>query len=266
MTKRKRIEALKEAAKKSPNYLGELKTHPIYNIWRTLRFTKKGKKAGSTNEWKNFKRFYKDILPSYEAGKRFCRKDTSKPFSIDNFIFLTDEESSSRNYTPKLLEYKEEVKPLEEWAIEFDLPMNALRQRYYKGLKYKHSAERILFGYRYAKRREPKDHRQLSKQKIRDKASKMIASYNNTDKKKGFSKGDLEIDWFIENIFNKNCSYCGHNQRMGADRVNNNENHSKKNTVPCCYECNVARNNIFSHQEMKIIGSAIAKVRKNRKK
>ena len=93
----------------------------------------------------------------------------------------------------------------------------------------------------------------------------MIASYNNTDKKKGFSRGDLNIDWFIENVFTKSCYYCGDDNRLGVDRIDNKKSHSKDNVVPCCYECNIARGNIFTHKEMKIIGETIRMVKANRK-
>ena len=39
---------------------------------------------------------------------------------------------------------------------------------------------------------------------------------------------------------------------------------SKSNVVPCCYECNCARNNNFSHEEMKEIGKAIKQIKINR--
>ena len=143
--------------------------------------------------------------------------------------------------------------------------MPPLHQRYYRGKKNKHSSERILFGHRFAKQKEVKDYKQLSKQKIRDKASKMIASYNNKDKKKGYPKGDLKIDWFIENIFQKKCFYCGDNERLGVDRIDNKKGHTKINVIPCCYDCNVARNTNFSVDEMKIIGRAIKKVKQIRK-
>lgn len=170
-----------------------------------------------------------------------------------------------RNQTEKSITHNGIRKPIEEWAIEFDLRLGPLRQRYYQGIKNNHSSDRILFGYRFQKQKEVKDHKQLEKQQIRNKASKMIASYNNTDKKKGFPRGDLNIDWFIENVFNKKCSFCNDTNRLGVDRIDNNKCHSKENVVPCCYECNIARANNFTHEEMKTIGKAIKKIKKLRK-
>jgi hypothetical protein len=95
----------------------------------------------------------------------------------------------------------------------------------------------------------------------------MISSYKNKDKKMGFNNVcDINIDWMIENIFNKQCEYCGDTERLGCDRINNDKPHTMDNVVPCCYECNCARNNNFSYEEMKIIGETIRKVKDNRKK
>lgn len=43
-----------------------------------------------------------------------------------------------------------------------------------------------------------------------------------------------------------------------------NKGHIKSNVVPCCYECNVARGNNFSYDEMKIIGKAIHNIKLHR--
>jgi hypothetical protein len=59
--------------------------------------------------------------------------------------------------------------------------------------------------------------------------------------------------------------YCGDTKRIGCDRINNNFGHVKNNVVPCCYECNCARNSNFSYEEMRILGKTIAKIKKDRK-
>jgi hypothetical protein len=264
LTREKRLKSLKIAAKKKENYLGDLKKHPLYNIWRSFKFTKKGKLAGNNKEWDVFKNFYNDVIPFFEEGKRFNRIDTTKPHGKDNFIFLTDSEVALRLKTSKLLTYKGETKSIDEWIIELDLSEEGVRQRYYQGKKHNHTAERILFGIRYNKAKKRTDFKKLEIQKVRDKASKMIASYNNKDKKRGLKKSDLSIDWFIENIFKAGCVYCGDTKNIGADRIDNSKNHNMNNIVPCCYDCNVARANNFTYKEMLIIGKAINQVKEKR--
>lgn len=100
---------------------------------------------------------------------------------------------------------------------------------------------------------------------IRAKASKMISSYKNKDAKNGVSMCDIDIDWMIENILSQKCVYCGDDQRIGCDRIDNSKGHTKDNVVPCCIECNTARNNNFSFDEMKIIGATIRQIKLGRK-
>lgn len=40
--------------------------------------------------------------------------------------------------------------------------------------------------------------------------------------------------------------------------------HTKNNVVPCCIECNTARNNMFSFEEMKVLGKTIREIKQNR--
>ena len=94
----------------------------------------------------------------------------------------------------------------------------------------------------------------------------MISSYKIKDKKRDLEICDFDIDWMIDNIFNQKCVYCGDTKRLGCDRINNDVGHIKTNVVPCCYECNVARGNNFSYDEMKVIGKVIRKIKLHRSK
>ena len=42
--------------------------------------------------------------------------------------------------------------------------------------------------------------------------------------------------------------------------------HTKDNVVPCCYDCNCARNDNFSHEEMVILGKTISEIKSKRSK
>ena len=118
------------------------------------------------------------------------------------------------------------------------------------------------------KKRNSKKVKDISDQtvNIRAKASKMISSYKIKDKSNNFeNKCDIDIDWMINNILTKPCHYCGDTYRIGCDRIDNSKGHTKENVVPCCIECNTARNNYFTYEEMRRLGKTISEIKKDRK-
>lgn len=82
--------------------------------------------------------------------------------------------------------------------------------------------------------------------------------YKATDKKKGLDH-DLSLD-YITKALDSPCIYCGY-PTTGLDRIDNSKGHTEKNCVPCCFECNTARNTHFTYEEMFIIGKAIKQVK-----
>lgn len=66
----------------------------------------------------------------------------------------------------------------------------------------------------------------------------------------------------FEHRIKEPCEYCGlaNDCRFGSglDRIDNDLGYTKLNTVPCCYDCNMARGDRFSpHQMRMFIGPAI---------
>lgn len=115
---------------------------------------------------------------------------------------------------------------------------------------------------------ELRDH--YDKSKIRNKkysktpkgkAMFITSQYKNRDKGKGHENDLTQKDVLL--FFATPCFYCGH-PSTGADRIDNSKGHTKSNCVPCCKECNVARMDNFSHEEMKIIGRVIRRVKNQR--
>lgn len=104
-------------------------------------------------------------------------------------------------------------------------------------------------------------------QKERDRSNKLnkprvakhlVYRYRTTDKLKGLET-NLSSS-FLEEIYDKSCTYCGF-PATGLDRIDNKIGHIESNCLPCCKECNHARNDNFTHEEMKIIGKAIKDVK-----
>lgn len=72
------------------------------------------------------------------------------------------------------------------------------------------------------------------------RASRLISTYNQTDKQFGRGKGDLTARWIVENIFTKPCTHCGETDwtRIGCNRLDNSKPHTMDNVEPCCGKCN----------------------------
>lgn len=261
----KRLNASREAWRSRYDYIGDLKTlcPHIYTVWRGIRFTKKAKKIGCSKEWEDFRTFFNDVFPSYKDGLLFRRPDVSKPYSKSNFLWVKKEDESAFKSHSIYLTYNGEKLLLKDWADRLNLSLAALRLRYHR-FKDVYSVEEILFGKKTTRGSKKAKDITDDKVNIRAKASKMISAYKNKDKKQGVSICDIDINWMVLNILTKPCTYCGDTYRIGADRIDNTKGHTKNNVIPCCYECNCARNNNFSFEEMMVIGKTIGEVKRNR--
>jgi hypothetical protein len=64
------------------------------------------------------------------------------------------------------------------------------------------------------------------------------------------------------------CAYCECENNVqagiGLDRLDNSRGYDIDNVVSCCIECNIARGDRFTPEEMKLIGAAIAEVKRLR--
>lgn len=70
-------------------------------------------------------------------------------------------------------------------------------------------------------------------------------------------------EWYALVI--KPCHYCGsphlEQSGRGLDRLNNKNGYHNDNVVSCCPECNMVRNNIFTPEEMRLLGEVIHKIK-----
>ena len=90
------------------------------------------------------------------------------------------------------------------------------------------------------------------------KSSSLLKAYLNFDNSRGY-ENDLTLD-DIKWAKTSKCVYCGYDA-TGFDRIDNKKGHTTDNVVPCCKECNIARMDNFSHEEMFILGKAIKVVK-----
>lgn len=260
----KKAASLREAWKKRPDYIGDIKDKEprVYSSWRSIMFTKKGKAAGCCEEWKNFRKFYEDVIASYEKGKVLRRKDTSKMWSPNNFLWVTQEEANDIRGGLVYLEYQGENLTLKQWSDKTSQPLNAIKIRYYRH-RDSYTTEEIIYGRKIKRHsKTPKDISESDNE--RAKASKMLSSYRCRDKKKGLEICDMDIDYMLNNIIRKPCVYCGDTRRVGADRIDSSKGHTKDNVVPCCVECNQVKGDMFSYEEMLVLGKTIREIKEKR--
>lgn len=223
----------------------------LFNSWRSILYTNKGKSAGVEDCWRKFTNFYNSVSPSYKEGLRLSRKNKDKPFGPNNFEWISNLElAQTRRKTVKLT-YNNETKTLREWSEEYGMSYNGLRLRYLRNKNY--TTEEILFGKKRKIKGSSKEYG------LKERASKLLSAYKLKDWKTQ-REYNLDKEWFIENILNKECIYCGSKDRLGCDRIDNSKGHIYDNVVPCCYICNCARNNNFSFEEMKELGKTIRKI------
>lgn len=98
----------------------------------------------------------------------------------------------------------------------------------------------------YYRNRRLNDMVLFAKQKCRE--------YKRIDSSKGYDiRNNIEYEWFINNISNKQCYYCGETdwRKLGADRLDNTKPHSIDNCICACKSCNTGRGNRFTVQEYK---------------
>lgn len=69
----------------------------------------------------------------------------------------------------------------------------------------------------------------------------------------------------IKEIINSSCCYCGFKANE-VDRKNPQYGYVLNNIVPSCHECNVAKSNFWTFEEMKKIGKAIKMIRFDRER
>lgn len=249
-------EALVLAWKNRKDYKGYDKSKgSAFNSWRGIIYTQKGKARGFPAEWNDFDNFMKDVQGEWKQGKIVIRIDSSKPYSKDN-CYWGEKGTETINRLIKF-EYNEKTQTLFEWSKELNINYKGLRSRYYKHRK-DWCKKWILFG-------KPKKHKIVNRDKEYNiRTTRMYHAYKLTDKRRNLYN-NLTREFVLEEC-KKPCIYCGDNKRIGLDRIDNTKGHTKDNVVPCCYDCNCARMDNFSFEEMLIIGKAIKKIKKLRKK
>ena len=82
---------------------------------------------------------------------------------------------------------------------------------------------------------------------IRVRACYLIKNYRAMDKRANRGKGDLTVQWIIDNIFSQPCAHCGKEgwKIIGCNRLDISKPHTMDNVEPCCEECNHKLNGLY---------------------
>lgn len=116
----------------------------------------------------------------------------------------------------------------------------------------------------FNKKEWSKDYRKKHINTPSGRASNLISSYNEADKKANRDKGDLTAEWIVENIFAKPCAHCGKEgwRIIGCNRLDNSKPHTMDNVEPCCRSCN---SKLQASEEDSIEGLKRASEKKKKK-
>lgn len=90
---------------------------------------------------------------------------------------------------------------------------------------------------------------------IKDTHDKVIMKYNSNMPiskrisriKKSANKRGLKwclTNSEVEKILSEKCIYCGSNLKMGIDRIDSKKGYLIDNVQPCCFTCNIMKNNL----------------------
>jgi hypothetical protein len=66
-------------------------------------------------------------------------------------------------------------------------------------------------------------------------------------------------------LIEKPCEYCQKElNKTGSclDRADSSIGYTLSNSVPCCHDCNLIKNNLLSHAEMKLVSRFLERFRK----
>ena len=103
-----------------------------------------------------------------------------------------------------------------------------------------------------------------NKQRRRRRGTGRYKSVKHFVKLKGKKQWGLSEIEYLQLIIEP-CYYCGLENTsvagVGLDRLDNSIGYILKNVVSCCTECNRAKSDKFTSEEMKIIGKAICEVK-----
>ena len=97
---------------------------------------------------------------------------------------------------------------------------------------------------------------QIKKKKAKKKAKTQWSDFNRQAKRREKTVTLQPGTYML--LVAQPCVYCGTAEKVGVDRVRNNESYTRENSVPCCGRCNMAKRSA-SLRDFVLQARAIAK-------
>ena len=121
--------------------------------------------------------------------------------------------------------------------------------------EHKESISSYLKQYNIDNREKLKEYKKEYYSKMHGRSLRLANHYKREDAK--FQRGECTINaqWIIDNIFSKQCVYCGESDwtKLGCDRKDSSLPHTPNNCVPSCIDCNRKKQTMSYDEYMKKI-------------
>lgn len=165
-------------------------------------------------------------------------------------------EQWKKNNKEKVNEYNR------DWKSKNKEKVSASNKRYFEKHNYECLARKRKYYYENREKilkyqsEYDKDYTPKYRLTQKGRARHLIDGYIQQDRKHNRGECTLTQEWIVDNIFSKECHYCGETDwhKLGCDRIDNELPHTPENVVPCCYDCNSKKGRNEYNDYMRLIG------------
>lgn len=179
-----------------------------------------------------------------EYRKQYYQKNREKLLNIQKEKYYKNIEEQ-REYQRKYY-YEHGKEKAKEWRDE-----NREKCREYGRKHYQKNKEKLLEYRKKYYETHARDYKAIKSVRARYLLNQYIAN----DEKHKRGKCSITEDWIVDNILNSKCHYCGETDwtKLGCDRIDNDLPHTPENCVPCCRECNLAKQKMSYEDFLKFL-------------
>lgn len=130
----------------------DTRSNPMYRAWHNMRMRCNnpntpcyanygGRGITVCASWRDFDRFYEDMISDFQKGLQLDRIDNDSGYSPDNCRWVTNRVNSNNRRNNRKFTYSNQSMTLTQWAAKLGKNRSTLAQRFYV---YGWSIERVL--------------------------------------------------------------------------------------------------------------------------